>query len=249
MSELSSRPSARTKPPAAIPLPLMVGTFVLLWASAFAVGKIAHRRLPAVSLSVRALPRRRRADDWPCRSDRHPLDLEQARCARFRRARRRQSGDVSRHRIHRAQDRLVRNGCADPQRQSDRRRRLRRVPARRAHDLAQAARSSARPRRRRLHRQESPDARHRSAGRHSAHRARAARLCRRHHSVQVVRAEGRILDRQWRAEPRLRRRDGAVRGRLRKRPRRRADLEPYRRLRLQRARSSRSSPICSGSAS
>lgn len=45
MSEVALS-SPRAKPSIAIPLPLMVGTFVLLWASAFSVGKIALADCP-----------------------------------------------------------------------------------------------------------------------------------------------------------------------------------------------------------
>ncbi|MGB7260291.1 MAG: DMT family transporter [Pseudolabrys sp.] len=46
MSEAVLAPSARTNPPASIPLPLLVGAFVLLWSSAFAVGKVAIADCP-----------------------------------------------------------------------------------------------------------------------------------------------------------------------------------------------------------
>lgn len=46
MSELVLSSSVRTKRAASIRLPLMVGTFVILWASAFAVGKIALADCP-----------------------------------------------------------------------------------------------------------------------------------------------------------------------------------------------------------
>ena len=46
MSEAVLSSPAGTKPSASIPLPLMVGTFVVLWASAFAVGKIALADCP-----------------------------------------------------------------------------------------------------------------------------------------------------------------------------------------------------------
>ncbi|HVV63169.1 MAG TPA: DMT family transporter [Pseudolabrys sp.] len=46
MSEAVLTPSTRTTPSASIPLPLLVGTFVLLWSSAFAVGKVALADCP-----------------------------------------------------------------------------------------------------------------------------------------------------------------------------------------------------------